>query len=169
MRRTFLPDELLPNGVRSRELLPDGGYIDRLTNGGSVRVPGTSSVLVADHRSRRGLAAAFVLWPLTAGILAATILNGWTPTTMQALALLGATFGASRCAAKEKVGGPLRDALSRSALSELVGCPRCLGVWVALALVTLVATTPSAWPVVWVLALAGANFTWQDAHGRIDG
>lgn len=112
-------------------------------------------------------AAAFVTYPLAAGALAAAT-HGWWPTPGEATVLLAATFGVSRCVANEKVGQPLRDALARTPLSELVTCPRCTGVWAALLLVALVALVPAAWPAVFAIALGGANMSWHVLHRAAD-
>lgn len=112
-------------------------------------------------------AAAMATYPLAAAGVA-LVAHGWWPSPGEATTLLAATFTASRCVATEKVGQPLRDALARTPLGELVTCPRCTGVWAALVLVTLVVLVPAAWPAVFALALGGANMSWHVLHRAAD-
>ena len=98
---------------------------------------------------------------LFAGMLAATSRRGAQPIPAREIVPLGvATFALSKVVAREKIGTWLREPFVeedaehrpgsprghgiRHAVGELMTCPRCVGAWAALGLVSLRTLSPTA-------------------------
>jgi hypothetical protein len=91
--------------------------------------------------------------------------NAWLSWTQWFVVFAG-TFGLSRIIAREQVCEPVRKMCSKIGLEELVTCPRCIGVWIDLALVAGMLFAPHYTMLVGSLfGVAGANIIMHEILG----
>lgn len=109
---------------------------------------------------------AFCTFGLILGVLFIFVLGPVTLTFVQWLAIFGGTFGVARIVARETVCEPVREASFKVGLEELVTCPRCVGVWVTLALMLGMIYFPAqAMLICGLFAVSGANIFMQEVMG----
>jgi hypothetical protein len=108
---------------------------------------------------------AFILFAAVLTI-SCVILGDPNLTLTQLALILGATFGVSRILSREAVSSPIREASFKLKLDELVTCPRCLGVWVALFLVIGSSLFPTQFLLVCIVfTVSGLNILAQEVMG----
>lgn len=115
------------------------------------------------HRTKVIAMAVFMVATLILAIIA-QVTGASIPSPWEWTLLMLATFGMARIITSEKVGEPLRDALADTHFDEIINCPRCTGMWVAIGLLATTMIVPAAGMVFLVLfSLAGVNIFVQQA------
>lgn len=167
---TVQPAEFGPFHIAVDPAMPEGTAVVMDSNGRIVQViTNLDEESMSDRATRIYRALFTLLFAAAAGFIAVQfqlhdVATGVTP--FQWFLLFAATFGAARIVAREKVASPLRDFAEGTPLQELVNCPRCIGVWIALVAVTsfILFPTGAMVPLV-VFSIAGVNILLQEVMG----